>query len=104
MTAVPIQNKMAGYSRWVSRMGADSRMLATHVSLFAAIFVCWQRSGFESPFPVSRKMLMSYSRISSFATYHKCIRQLDEYGYIRYRPSFDPVGPGSLVWLPEIST
>jgi hypothetical protein len=78
----------ADYSRWVRRMSADSRMLATHVSLFAGLFVCWQRSGFENPFSVNRKTLMAYSRIASVATYHKCIR---------YQPSYHPAN-GSLVY------
>lgn len=90
----------AAYSRWIRRMSADSRMLATHVSLFTGLFVCWQRSGFLNPFSVNRKMLMAYSRIASVATYHKCIRELDEFGYIRYQPSYHPT-KGSLVYWPD---
>ncbi len=63
-------------------MGADKRLNTTHTSLFAGLFVCWQQHGFESPFLVSRRTLMSYSRIASIATYHKCIRELDNYGFI----------------------
>jgi hypothetical protein len=55
-------------------MGTDSRMLASHMSLFTALFVCWQHGGFISPFAVSCRKLMAYSRIASIATYHKCIQ------------------------------
>lgn len=99
MTEISIQNKAADYSKWVRRMGADSRMMATHVSLFTAIFVCWQTGGFTSPFAVTRKKLMAYSRIASIATYHKCISELDLFGYIRYQPSYHPK-MGSLVYWP----
>lgn len=94
-----IQYQAADYGKWIKRMGADSRMMATHVSLFTALFVCWQHSGFASPFAVTRKKLMAYSRIASIATYHKCIRELDEFGYIRYQPSYHPIR-GSLVYWP----
>ncbi|RLJ69215.1 hypothetical protein BCL90_5313 [Pedobacter alluvionis] len=99
MTETCIHNKTADYSKLVRCMGADSRMLATHVSLFAALFVCWQHSGFASPFAVTRKKLMAYSRIVSVATYHKCIKELDAFGYICYQPSYHPIR-GSLVYWP----
>ncbi|RKR83499.1 hypothetical protein BDD43_3709 [Mucilaginibacter gracilis] len=102
MIPTAIQQEAADYSRWVRRMSADSRILATHVSLFAGLFVCWQRSGFEDPFSVNRKTLMAYSRIASVATYHKCIRELDEFGYIRYMPSYHPT-KGSLIYWPDWS-
>jgi carbamoylphosphate synthase large subunit len=87
------------YTAIVRRMGKDSCLLATHVSLFTAMFVCWQRNGFVQPFSVSRKELMAFSKIASVATYHKCIRELDKNGYIRYQPSYHPMA-GSLIYLP----
>jgi hypothetical protein len=91
--------ELAGYGKLIRRMGKDQRLYATHISLFTALFVCWQHSGFISPFSFNRRELMSYSRIASVATYHKCIRELDEYGYIRYQPSYHPK-LGSLAYWP----
>lgn len=96
-----IHHETAAYSQWIRRMGTDPRLLATHVSLFTALFVCWQRNGFASPFAVTRKTLMAFSKIASIATYHKCIRELDQYGYIHYQPSYHPTN-GSLVYWPFI--
>jgi len=90
---------LSGYGALLRRMSKDERLLATHVSLCSGLFVHWQRNGFVSPFPVTRKGLMGYSKIASIATYHKCIRELDELGYIRYQPSFHPK-LGSLVFWP----
>jgi len=87
----------AAYSKWVRHMGKDQCLYATHISLFTAIFVCWQRSGFISPFSVNRRELMAFSKIASIATYHKCIRELDSYGYIRYQSSYHPK-IGSLIY------
>lgn len=92
-----LTTELAAYGGLINRMGKDDRIIATHVSLFTALFVQWQRSGFKSPFAITRKELMAYSKIASIATYHKCIRELDEYGYIRYQPSFHPA-KGSLIY------
>ncbi|MFI5139386.1 MAG: hypothetical protein ACHQIM_16305 [Sphingobacteriales bacterium] len=100
MIKTVIHHKITAYSKKVRLMGKDQRLMATHISLFTALFVQWQRNDFASPFPVTRKELMGYSRIASVATYHKCIRELDEFGYIRYQPSFNPK-KGSLVYWPD---
>lgn len=94
-----IIKEIVAYTVLVRRMGKDPRLLATHVSLFTAMFVCWQRNGFIQPFSVSRKELMAFSKIASVATYHKCIRELDDNGYISYQPSYHPK-IGSLIYLP----
>ncbi|HEY9002070.1 MAG TPA: hypothetical protein VIM89_12005 [Mucilaginibacter sp.] len=55
---------------------------------------------FKTHFLFRGSVLMDYSRIASKATYHKCIRDLDGYGYIRYQPSYHPK-KGSLVYWPD---
>ena len=95
-----ISKELNVYSDIIKRMGTDKRVLATHVSLFTALFIFWQRDGFISPFTITRKTVMAFSKIASIATYHKCIRELDEYGYIRYQPSFHPA-KGSLIYWPD---
>ena len=100
MIKTEIHHKIVAYGKTVRRMGNDRRLMATHISLFTALFVQWQRNDFKSPFPIKRKESMGFSRIASVATYHKCIRELDEYGYIHYQPSFHPA-KGSLVYWPD---
>ena len=46
---------------------------------------------------------MRVSKISAKATYHKCIKELNNYGYLRYEPSFNPIR-GSLVYLFNFET
>jgi hypothetical protein len=83
------------------RIANDRDLLTSHISLFAALYICWQRKDFSIPFPVTRKELMSYSKIASSATYHKCIRELQERGYIRYEPSFHPRIGSLIYWKTE---
>jgi hypothetical protein len=99
-TKAPIK-ELADYGKLLKRMSGDDGLMATHVSLFTALFIQWQRNNFVSPFPITRRELMRHSKIASVATYHKCIRQLDDYGYIRYQPNYHP-HKGSLVYWPEI--
>ena len=46
---------------------------------------------------------MRVSKICSNATYHKCIKELNDYGYLEYIPSFNPY-KGSLVSLFNLGT
>jgi len=90
---------LTDYSSRIRQMGQDKRMLVSHVSLFTALFSCYQQNGFQNPFPITRKTVMGFSKIASTATYHKCMKDLDAHGYISYRPSFHP-GKGSLIYWP----
>jgi len=54
--------------------------------------------GSQDPFSISRSEMMENAKIQSNATYHKCVRDLVKFGYIRYVPSYHPV-IGSLVWI-----
>ncbi len=93
-----ISKELIGYCNHAKRMGQDKRVLATHVSLFTALFIFWQRDGFVSPFAITRKTVMAFSKIASVATYHKCIRELNKFGYIRYQPSFNPKKGSQIYW------
>ena len=90
--------ELAGYSKLLKRMRGDSSLNTTHVSLFTALFVHWQSNCFASPFAVTRRELMAFSKIASIATYHKCIRELDAFGYIRYQPSYHPKLGSQVYW------
>jgi hypothetical protein len=38
---------------------------------------------------ISRKKLMTKAHFGSITTYHKCINQLCDFGYILYQPTYD---------------
>lgn len=68
----------------------DNRIGATHISLYMALFQLYNLNNFCNPVYISRSPLMVLAKISGLATYHKCIKQLQEYGYLRYEPSYNP--------------
>lgn len=80
------------------RIQKDDRLNPTHISLYLALFQFWNLNHFQNPISISRNEMMRLSKISALGTYHKCIKQLQEFGYIEYIPSFNPY-KGSLVNL-----
>ena len=76
----------------------DNRINARHISLYMALFECWNKNNFQNPVHITRHMIMPLAKISGIATYHKCIKELNSYGYIKYLPSFHP-GIQSQVYL-----
>lgn len=80
------------------RVASDDRLNPTHISMYVSLFQFWNASRFQNPISISRNELMKVSKISAKATYHKCIRELNDYGYLQYRPSYNPF-KGSLVYL-----
>jgi hypothetical protein len=72
------------------KVTVDYDLNPTHISLYIAMFQAWNQNRFINPICISRDELMRISKISSKATYHKCIKDLIENGYIIYNPSFNP--------------
>lgn len=85
------------------RVAKDDRLGPLHVSMYVSLFQFWNASRFKNPISISRSELMRVSKISAKATYHKCIKELNNYGYLRYEPSFNPIR-GSLVYLFNFET
>ena len=91
---------LAGFFDKVSQ---DSRLNPTHISLYISLFQSWNLNRFQNPISISRSEMMRVSKISANATYHKVIKQLHEYGYIVYEPSYNPF-KGSMVHLVSMAS
>ena len=72
------------------KMKDDHRIGPVHISLYMAIFHLYQLNGFANPVPVNRALLMWIAKISGLATYHKYMRELAEFGYVKYEASYNP--------------
>lgn len=84
------------------RIIQDRSLNPTHVSLYIALFQSWNVNRFINPISISRDEVMRICKISSKATYHKCMKDLNEKGYVKYEPSFNPY-KGSMVILFDFS-
>jgi len=72
------------------RVIQDKTLNPTHVSLYMSLFQFWNCNRFKNPISISRDEVMRISKISSKATYHKCLKNLHALGYIKYEPSYNP--------------
>jgi hypothetical protein len=83
-------NRISQLSNFFDKIGKDEKLSPTHVSLFVSLIHHWMHNDFSHPLIIRRKDLMIIGKIKSKATYHKCINELQNFGYIIYKPSFNP--------------
>lgn len=76
----------------------DQRPGISHLGLYMALMYLWQKQQFKGPVIAFGKEVMQLARIGSTATYQKLLHQLEDYGYIRYEPSFYK-GRGSKIFM-----
>jgi len=81
---------------FMHELASDIRLKPTHISLCLALCHAWLRGDFKNIFQVSRSKLMAASRIQSQATYHKVMKDLQAFGYLKYTPSYHPVKGSSV--------
>lgn len=97
-----VVSKMVNYIRHLEsafdKISTDERLTTCHTSLYYSLFHLWNLSKFQNPISICRSEVMKTSKIGSANTYTRCLKQLDEWGYIEYIPSHNPT-KGSLVNL-----
>lgn len=95
-------NYIKHLSGFFDKVANDKTLNPTHVSLYMSLFQFWNCNRFKNPISISRNEVMRISKISSKATYHKCLKNLHTLGYINYEPSHNPF-KGSHVYLLNFS-
>lgn len=66
----------------------DARIGTTHICIYAALLQYWHENGCANPLSAFSYEIMRIAKISAQGTYHRCIKDLHSFGYIRYNPSF----------------
>jgi hypothetical protein len=94
-------NEVKELTSFFSAIKADPHIGATHISLYMALFQFYNVNRLTNPIAITRTSVMEVAKIKGLATYHKCMKDLVECGYIEYRPSFHP-GVSSMVYLLEL--
>lgn len=91
---------MAGSSKLVSFFSCSScqqGITAHHISLFVSIYSIYESNNYANHFQVSRRKLMQLSKIHSKTTYHKCLKDLIDKGYILYEPTYHPLDGSKMI-------
>lgn len=65
----------------------DFRIGTTHIAIYAALLQFRLDNGFINPLHAYSIEIQNIAKIASPKTYHKCMRELDTYGYIIYLPT-----------------
>lgn len=86
-------------TNFYSAIKNDNRIGTTHISLYMALFQFYNLNRLENPIQITRTGVMEVAKISGLATYHKCMKDLVEYGYIQYQPSYNPSISSQVVLL-----
>lgn len=68
-------------------IAADTRIGVSHISIYMALLQQWNLNGGKNPLSIERILIMKAAKINARQTYNKCIKNLQEYGYITYMPS-----------------
>lgn len=77
-------------ARFYAAIIEDPRIGTTHISLYMALFHFYNLNEFHNPIEITRTSVMKVAKISGLATYHKTIKDLQQFGYIVYIPSYNP--------------
>ncbi|RKD12769.1 hypothetical protein BCY91_10985 [Pelobium manganitolerans] len=77
---MPLRNFLEGIKK-------DPRIRTTHTALYLTLYGLWLENNAAAFFPVPRAVVMQKAKISSKATWHQAIAELDEYGYLKYCPT-----------------
>lgn len=96
-------NHIKHLSGFFNKSILDDSITTAHISLYFTLFQRWNLNRFRNPIIISRAEIMVASKIKSKATYHKCIKDLHQMGYIIYKPSFNSY-EGTEVILPDLSS
>jgi hypothetical protein len=86
------------FRHYFEKLESDERITISHISLLMALFFHFDQSGQQNPISVTRRKVMQTSHVYSIATYHKSMKDLVRFGYIRYFPSYNRF-LGSLVYF-----
>ena len=73
-----------------NKINNENAINPTHISLYLALFQCWNVNRFKNPTGISREEIMKASKINSKATYHKCMKELQALGFMEYMPTYNP--------------
>ena len=74
-------------SQFFAAIKNDYRISSTHIGIFAALLHFWMDRGFCNPIRAYSHDIMPIAKISALRTYCRCMRELNDYGYLRYEPS-----------------
>lgn len=75
---------------YLSNYMNDQRLKIWHLAILTAILGLGYKQGQGRRIKVSRRKIMKLSHVNTLPTYHKYFKQLQDLGYLKYKPSYHP--------------
>ena len=72
-----------------NRSTSNKRLLPSHLVLFTVIYLQMDKTKADLSVRITRKKIMQLAKIKSNSTYHRCVNDLVNFGYIIYHPSYN---------------
>ena len=95
-------NSVEAIGQFMARALDDARIGPLHISVFVAIVYLQSVQGGGRCVEISARKLMPVAKIGGLAPYHRVIRQLHAYGYIKYEPSYNPEIPSRVFIVDQV--
>jgi len=83
----------------INHFAADDRIKMPHLCLYMVLYQYLRQGDFLNPIKIRRKEVMQLSKISAKTTYHKCLKELEVWSYIKYKPSYHPSGKSEVYFI-----
>ncbi len=83
-----------------SKIEKDGRISVTHIAVYTSLLRYWQQTGFINPITAFSYQIMEIAKISAPMTYRKCLKDLSDFGYLKYLPSYKS-NQASKIYLPD---
>lgn len=74
----------------------DGRISTTHIAVYSALLQFWITSGQQNPVRAFSHQIMEIAKVSAPMTYRKCLKDLSDFGYLRYVPSYKRNRPSEI--------
>lgn len=85
----------------------DHRIKQGHITLYLAFFQKWNRLFFQKTLTINRELIMERAKIKSKTTYHNYLKDLNDWGYLKYFPSYHPARGSKVkmtIYCPNFAT
>ena len=85
--------KMMKASQWMeflATVSEDKRLNVWHLAIIVALVQLAYNQDEGKVLHASRSKIMELSHIGTLPTYHKYFKELQDWGYIKYTPSYHP--------------
>ena len=84
--------------QFINYIVSDRRLKRRHLAMLIALCDVWIANQYQASYHISRSRLMRSAKIKAQGTYQKVIRELQDLGYVEYKPSYHPKEGSTITW------